>query len=60
MPELVYSNIDLITYCKIPNKPRGLYFSKALFEGLIFEGDYIQRGLYMEGNLHLKVDYASL
>ena len=26
------------------NKPRGLYFSKALFEGLIFAGAYIQRG----------------
>ena len=30
------------------NKPRGLYFSKALFEGLI------RRGLSMEGNLRLK------
>ena len=29
--------------------PRGLYFSKALFEGLIFEGAYIRRDLYMEG-----------
>ena len=38
-------------YRKIPKiiKPRGLYFSKALFEGLIFGGAYIRRGLYMEG-----------
>ena len=36
---------------KIPssseNKPRGLYFSKALFEEL----NYIRRGLSMKGNL---------
>ena len=25
------------------NKPRGLYFSKALFEGLIFGGAYVRR-----------------
>ena len=38
-------------YCKIPkNKPWGLHFSKALFEGFIFEGAYIRRGLSMEGN----------
>ena len=29
-------------YRKIP-KPRGLYFSKALFEGLIFGGAYVRR-----------------
>ena len=40
--------------------PRGLYFSKALFEGLIFGGAYIQRGLSTEGNLHFKIDWASL
>ena len=41
-------------------KPWGLYFSKALFEGLIFGGTYIQRGLSMEGNLRFKIDWASL
>ena len=41
------------------NKPRGLYFSKALFEGLIFGGAYIRRGLSTEGNLHFKIDWAS-
>ena len=52
------------TQGKIPrnseNKPRGLYFSKALFEGLISGGAYIRRGLSTEGNLHLKVNWASL
>ena len=34
----------------------GLYFSKALFEGFIFGGAYIRRGLSMEGNLRFKID----
>ena len=42
------------------NKHRGLYFSKALFEGLTFGGAYIRRGLSTEGNLHFKLDRASL
>ena len=42
------------------NKPRGLYFSTSLFEGLIFEGAYIWRGLSMERNLRFKIDWASL
>ena len=42
------------------NNPRGLYFSKALFEGFIFGGAYIRRGLSMEGNLCFKIDWASL
>ena len=45
---------------KVRNKPRGLYFSMALFEGLIFGGAYIQRGLSTEGNLGFKIDWASL
>ena len=49
---------------KIPqnseNNPRGLYFSKALFEGVIFGGAYIQRGLSTEGNLRFKLYWASL
>ena len=33
----------------------------ALFEGLIFGGTYIRRGLSMdEGNLRFKIDWASL
>ena len=31
---------------KSENKPRGLYFSKALFEGRIFGGAYMRRGLF--------------
>ena len=45
---------------KFKNKPRGLYFSKTPFEGLIFGGAYILRGLCTEGNLRLKIDWASL
>ena len=41
-------------------KPRGLYFSNVLFEGVIFGGASIRRGLSTEGNLHLKIDWASL
>ena len=39
---------------------RGLYFSKTLFEGLIFGGAYIRRGLSREGNLRFKINGASL
>ena len=39
---------------------RCLYFSKALFERLIFGGAYIRRGLSMEENLRFKIDSASL
>ena len=42
------------------NKPRGLYFSKGLFEWHIFGGAYIRRGLSSEGNLRFKIDWASL
>ena len=42
---------EYVGYCKnSENKPRGLYFSMALFEGLIFGGAYIRRGLSMEVN----------
>ena len=39
--------------------PRGLYFSMAFFEGLIFGGAYIRRDLSIEGNLRFKSDWAS-
>ena len=32
----------------------------ALFEGLIFGGAYIRRGLSTEGHLRLQIDWASL
>ena len=55
---------DVSKTCDIPQnsekKPPGLYFSKALFGGLIFGGAYIRRGLSMEGNLRFKIDCASL
>ena len=48
-------------YRKIPKISPGAYiFSKALFEGLIFGGAYIRRGLSTEGNLRFKIDWASL
>ena len=37
-----------------------LYFSKALFQGIIFGRAYIRRGLCTEGNLRFKIDWASL
>ena len=45
---------------KLRKNAGGLYFSKALFEGLIFGGAYIRRGLSTEGNLRFKIDLASL
>ena len=45
------------------NKRRGLYFSKALFEGLIYGGNLAfqnRLGLNLEGNLRLRIDWASL
>ena len=45
---------------KFRNKPRGLYFSKTLFEGLIFGKAYIRRGLSTEGHLRFTIDWASL
>ena len=48
-------------YRKIPKiSPGAVIFSKALFEGLIFGGAYIRRGLSTEGNLRFKIDWASL
>ena len=47
-------------YRKIPKISPGEYiFQKALFEGLIFRGAYIRRGLSTEGNLRFKIDWAS-
>ena len=53
-------------YHKIPKISPGAYifqgpFLRGLFlEGLIFGGAYIRRGLSTEGNLHFKIDWASL
>ena len=40
--------------------PRAYISSKALFEGLIFGGAYILRGLFTKENLRFKIDFASL
>ena len=49
---------------KIPKiSPEDLYFSKALFEGLIYGGKFAfqnRLGLYLDGNVRLKIDWASL
>ena len=45
---------------KFRNKSRGLYFSKTLFEGLIFGRAYIRRDLSTEGHLRFTIDWASL
>ena len=42
------------------NKLRGLYFSKALFEGLTLAGSYIRSGLSMEENLRFKIVNANV
>ena len=39
---------------------KGFYFSKALFERLIFGGGYIPRGLSTEGHLRFKIDWVNL
>ena len=48
----------LLAYRKIPKISPGAYiFQRPLiFEGLIFGGAYIRRGLCMEGNLRFKID----
>ena len=54
-------NVLFMCYRKIPKISPGAYiFSKAPFEGLIFGGAYIRRGLSREGNLRFKIDQASL
>ena len=47
-------------YPRIPKISPGAYIFQSLFEGLIFGGAYIRRGLSPEGNLRFKIDWASL
>ena len=48
-------------YCKIPKISPGLYiFQSPFLRGLFLDGAYIRRGLPTEGNLRLKIDWASL
>ena len=37
-----------------------IFCKGAIFEGLIFGGAYIRRGLSTEGNLRFEIDWASL
>ena len=52
-----YFNTSLWQYIHIvynfENKPRGLYFSKALFEGLIFGGAYLRREICISNSIEL-------
>ena len=57
--EKLFKSVRNVPY-NSENEPRGLYFSNALFEELIFGGAYIPRGLSTEGNLRFKIDWASL
>ena len=52
------SNSDRYIYIYIyiynsENKPRGLYFSKAIFEGLIFEGAFLWREICVSKSIGL-------
>ena len=48
-------------YRKIPKISPGAYiFQRPLFEGFVFGGAYIRRGLSTEGNLRFNIDWASL
>ena len=51
---------DFITVKFRKFSPGAYIFSKALFEGLIFRGAYIRRGLCTEGNMRCKLDWASV
>ena len=57
--KLGFSEISL-PQSLLPSNVQILYFSKAVFEGLIFGGTYIRRGLSTERNLRFKLDWASL
>ena len=49
-------------YRKIPKTSPGAYiFKRPFLRGLFLElGAYIRRGLFTEGNLRFKIDWASL
>ena len=47
-------NRELLSTVDSENKPRGLYFPKALSGGPIFGGAYIRSSLSIEGNLRFK------
>ena len=54
VPKRVSYSLEII-YRKIPK-----VLTPGLFEGFIFGGAYIRRGICAEGNLRFKIDWASL
>ena len=42
------------------NKPRGLYFSKAPFEGLIFGGAYVWREICVSKSIGLTYSWKEI
>ena len=42
-----------LSHSRRENKPRGLYFSKAVFEGLIFGGAYLRREICVSKSIGL-------
>ena len=53
-------NTFSVSYMIGQENTQGLYFSKGLFEGLIFGGAYIRTGLSTQGNLHFEINWANL
>ena len=59
--------VDAVLYCSLAGyrkiqkiSPGACIFQRPFFEGLIFGGAYIRRGLSREGYLRFKIDWASL
>ena len=52
--------IKLNQYRKTENKPRGLYFSKALFEGPIFRGAYLRREICVSKSIGLALSWKEI
>ena len=59
-PKLAWKSKVVAAVVKFRKYARGLYFSKDLFEGLIFGGAYIRKGLSTERDFCFKIDCASL
>ena len=60
MPLRIWNSLRTRPTVKFWKKGPGLIFFKGVFEGLIFGGAFIRRGLSTEGNLYFKIDWASL
>ena len=62
LPALGWTSLKTKTkYRKIPKiSPRAYIFQRPFLRGLFWGGAYIRGGLCTEGNLRLKIDWASL